>query len=109
MHVEISPWLSSSKISDIFPYHFVLVSDKPPIEDLQYFLEFQISRVWAPEVSNLQGKDPVCQSLQFSLMGPKLYISPNQVTSLAAHILLLNQCYDYETEVLYSFISLGCQ
>ncbi|KAL8108217.1 MACPF domain-containing protein CAD1-like [Apium graveolens] len=53
---------------------------KPPIEDLQYFLEFQISRVWAPEVSNLQGKDPVCQSLHFSLMGPRLYISPNQVT-----------------------------
>lgn len=57
-----------------------LVSDKPPIEDLQYFLEFQISRVWAPELSNLQGKDPVCQSLHFSLMGPKLYISPNQVS-----------------------------
>ncbi|WOG89722.1 hypothetical protein DCAR_0208960 [Daucus carota subsp. sativus] len=53
---------------------------KPPIEDLQYFLEFQISRVWAPEQSNLHGKDPVCQSLHFSLMGPKLYISPNQVT-----------------------------
>ncbi|KAJ6683237.1 MACPF DOMAIN-CONTAINING PROTEIN CAD1 [Salix koriyanagi] len=24
--------------------------------------------------------EPVCQSLQFSLMGPKLYISPDQVT-----------------------------
>lgn len=60
--------------------HFL--SDKPPIEDLQYFLEFQISRVWAPEQNNLQGKDPVCQSLHFSLMGPKLYISPNQVSSL---------------------------
>ncbi|KAK3006527.1 hypothetical protein RJ639_015900, partial [Escallonia herrerae] len=53
---------------------------KPPIEDLQYFLEFQIARVWAPEQSNLQRKDPVCSSLQFSLMGPKLYISPDQVT-----------------------------
>ncbi|GER24541.1 MAC/Perforin domain-containing protein [Striga asiatica] len=52
---------------------------KPPIEDLQYFLDFQISRVWAPE-HNLQRKEPVCQSLQFSLMGPKLYISPDQVT-----------------------------
>ncbi|KMS96635.1 hypothetical protein BVRB_8g200980 [Beta vulgaris subsp. vulgaris] len=53
---------------------------KPPLEDLQYFLEFQIPRVWAPEHSNLQRKEPVCQSLQFSLMGPKLYVSPEQVT-----------------------------
>ncbi|CAK9152652.1 unnamed protein product [Ilex paraguariensis] len=53
---------------------------KPPIEDLQYFLDFQIARVWAPEQSNLQRKEPVCSSLQFSLMGPKLYISPDQVT-----------------------------
>lgn len=53
---------------------------KPPIEDLQYFLDFQISRGWAPEQNNLQRKEPVCQSLQFSLMGPKLYVSPDQVT-----------------------------
>lgn len=53
---------------------------KPPIEDLQYFLEFQISRVWAPEQSNIQRKEPVCPSLQFSMMGPKLYISLEQVT-----------------------------
>lgn len=54
-------------------------TDKPPIEDLQYFLDFQIARVWAPEHSNVQRKEPVCPSLQFSLMGPKLYISPDQV------------------------------
>ncbi|KAL6574134.1 cinnamoyl-Coa reductase [Orobanche hederae] len=53
---------------------------KPPIEDLQYFLDFQIYRVWAPEHNILQRKEPVCSSLQFSLMGPKLYISPDQVT-----------------------------
>ncbi|KAK4271757.1 hypothetical protein QN277_020400 [Acacia crassicarpa] len=53
---------------------------KPPIEDLQYFLDFQITRVWAPEQNNLQRKEPVCSSLQFSLMGPKLYVSPDQVT-----------------------------
>lgn len=52
---------------------------KPPIEDLQYFLDFQIARVWAPE-QNLQRKEPVCSSLQFSLMGPRLYVSPDQVT-----------------------------
>ncbi|XP_010273469.1 PREDICTED: MACPF domain-containing protein CAD1-like isoform X2 [Nelumbo nucifera] len=56
---------------------------KPPIEELQYFLEFQIARVWSPENSNLPGyqrKEPVCPSLQYSLMGPKLYISTDQIT-----------------------------
>ncbi|XP_010478331.1 PREDICTED: MACPF domain-containing protein CAD1 [Camelina sativa] len=53
---------------------------KPPIEDLQYFLDFQIARAWAPEQSNLQRKEPVCPSLHFSLMGPKLFISADQVT-----------------------------
>lgn len=57
----------------------VIFPDKPPIEDLQYFLDFQITRVWAPEQNNLQRKEPVCPSLQFSLMGPKLYVSPDQV------------------------------
>ncbi|GLT52541.1 hypothetical protein SLA2020_258760 [Shorea laevis] len=56
------------------------LENKPPIEDLQYFLDFQISRVWAPEQGKLQRKEPVCPSLQFSLMGPKLYVSPDQVT-----------------------------
>lgn len=53
---------------------------KPPIEDLQYFLDFQIARAWAPEQNSHQRKEPVCPALQFSLMGPKLYISPDQVT-----------------------------
>ncbi|KAM7500589.1 hypothetical protein LguiA_025003 [Lonicera macranthoides] len=64
----------------LFPGLTIRFPDKPPIEDLQYFLEFQIARAWAPEQSNLQRKEPVCSSLQFSLMGPKLYISPDQVT-----------------------------
>lgn len=58
----------------------MFLPDKPPIEDLQYFLDFQIARAWAPEQSNLQRKEPVCSSLQFSLMGPKLFISADQVT-----------------------------
>ncbi|XP_008792299.1 MACPF domain-containing protein CAD1 [Phoenix dactylifera] len=56
---------------------------KPPIEELQYFLEFQIQRVWAPAPSSIPGhqrKEPVCPSLQFSLMGPKLYISSEQIS-----------------------------
>ncbi|XP_057534400.1 MACPF domain-containing protein CAD1-like isoform X1 [Amaranthus tricolor] len=56
---------------------------KPPIEELRYFLEFQIPRVWAPVHNRHPGhqrKEPVCPSLQFSLMGQKLYISQEQVS-----------------------------
>ncbi|XP_031502383.1 MACPF domain-containing protein CAD1 [Nymphaea colorata] len=55
---------------------------KPPIEELQYFLEFQIPRVWAPIQNALPGprKEPVCPSLQFSLMGAKLFVSSEQVS-----------------------------
>lgn len=56
---------------------------KPPIEELQYFLEFQVTRVWAPIRENLPGhdrKEPVCPYLQFSVMGQKLYISQEQVS-----------------------------
>ncbi|XP_031496334.1 MACPF domain-containing protein CAD1-like [Nymphaea colorata] len=59
------------------------LENKPPIEELRYFLEFQIPRVWAPNRDHLPGpqrKGPVCPSLQFSLMGPKLYVSPEQVS-----------------------------
>uniref|UniRef100_A0A803MHW5 MACPF domain-containing protein n=1 Tax=Chenopodium quinoa TaxID=63459 RepID=A0A803MHW5_CHEQI len=55
---------------------------KPPIEELRYFLEFQIPRVWAPMHDRHPGhqrKEPVCPSLQFSLMGQKLYVSQEQV------------------------------
>ncbi|KAG0494198.1 hypothetical protein HPP92_005192 [Vanilla planifolia] len=56
---------------------------KPPIEELQYFLDFQVERIWAPAHVNIPGhqrKEPVCPSLQFSLMGPKLYVSTDQVS-----------------------------
>ncbi|CAL0306292.1 unnamed protein product [Lupinus luteus] len=56
---------------------------KPPVEELRYFLEFQIPRVWAPTQDKIPGhqrKEPVCPSLQFSVMGHKLYISQEQIT-----------------------------
>ncbi|TQD73288.1 hypothetical protein C1H46_041181 [Malus baccata] len=56
---------------------------KPPLEELRYFLEFQISRIWAPVYDRNIGhqrKEPVCPSLQFSIMGQKLYVSQEQVT-----------------------------
>ncbi|GAB2272081.1 hypothetical protein Dimus_006900 [Dionaea muscipula] len=56
---------------------------KPQIEELRYFLEFQVPRIWAPLRDRLPGhnrKDPVCPSLQFSLMGQKLYVCQEQVS-----------------------------
>nr|BAJ95066.1 predicted protein [Hordeum vulgare subsp. vulgare] len=56
---------------------------KPPIEELQYFLDFQVPLVWAPVPPGIAGqnrKEPVCPSLQFSLMGPKLFVSTEQVS-----------------------------
>ncbi|KAJ1419221.1 Membrane attack complex component/perforin [Sesbania bispinosa] len=56
---------------------------KPPIEELRYFLEFQIPRIWAPlqdRIPGQQRKEPVCPSLQFSIMGQKLYVSQEQIT-----------------------------
>ncbi|ERN11371.1 MACPF domain-containing protein At1g14780 [Amborella trichopoda] len=58
---------------------------KPPIEDMQYFLEFQSHKIWAPIHSDLPlgpsaNRALPNPSLQFNLMGPKLYISISQVT-----------------------------
>jgi hypothetical protein len=58
------------------------LKDKPPIEELRYFLEYQMNRVWAPIKDNnpaRQRKEPVCPSLQFSMMGKKLYVGQEQV------------------------------
>lgn len=56
---------------------------KPPIEELHQFLEFQLPRQWAPVFSDLplgpQRKQRSNTSLQFSLMGPKLYINTSLV------------------------------
>uniref|UniRef100_A0A7I4D0I6 MACPF domain-containing protein n=1 Tax=Physcomitrium patens TaxID=3218 RepID=A0A7I4D0I6_PHYPA len=57
---------------------------KPPIEELQNFLEFQLPTQWSPSLAELalgpRRKEPVCPAMQFSLMGPKLYVSTNQVS-----------------------------
>ncbi|KAH7521512.1 hypothetical protein FEM48_Zijuj07G0041400 [Ziziphus jujuba var. spinosa] len=59
---------------------------KPPLEDLQYFLEFQVPRQWAPMFCELplrhQRKKAVCPALQFSFMGPKINVSPTQVSTV---------------------------
>ncbi|KAK8625389.1 hypothetical protein V6N13_090262 [Hibiscus sabdariffa] len=55
------------------------VPDKPPLEQLQQFLDLQLPRQWAPAYSELplgpQRKRQSTASLQFRFMGPKLYVS----------------------------------
>ncbi|XP_048135432.1 MACPF domain-containing protein At1g14780 [Rhodamnia argentea] len=57
---------------------------KPPLPDLQSFLEFQTHKLWAP-IHNDQPLGPTTNratsspSLSFSLMGPKLYVNTSQV------------------------------
>ncbi|KAJ7557149.1 hypothetical protein O6H91_05G113700 [Diphasiastrum complanatum] len=56
---------------------------KPPIEELQYFLEFQVPRQWSSGMDIIFGsrrEEPVYPALQFSLMGLKLYVITTQVT-----------------------------
>ncbi|MBA0648616.1 hypothetical protein Goklo_016311, partial [Gossypium klotzschianum] len=58
--------------------------DKPPIADLQYFLDFQSHKIWAPIHNDLPlGPSPKRASsspaLHFNLMGPKLYVNTSQV------------------------------
>lgn len=56
---------------------------KPPVEELHQFLEFQLPRQWAPVFSDLplgpQRKQQSTSSLQFSFMGPKLYVNTTPV------------------------------
>ncbi|KAL2477581.1 MACPF domain-containing protein [Forsythia ovata] len=56
---------------------------KPPIEELHQFLEFQLPRQWAPVFSDLplgpQRRQLGSPSLQFSLMGPKLFVNTTPV------------------------------
>lgn len=72
---NISLWYLTIKI--------VHYADKPPIEELHQFLEFQLPRQWAPVFSDLplgpQRKQRSSASLQFSFMGPKLYVNTTQV------------------------------
>ncbi|KAM7506054.1 hypothetical protein LguiB_004958 [Lonicera macranthoides] len=58
---------------------------KPPIEELQQFLEFQLPREWAPAYGDLplasRLKKQLSPALQFTFMGPKLYVNTLKVES----------------------------
>lgn len=67
-------------------WQFLSSADKPPIEELHQFLEFQLPRQWAPVFGELalgpQRKQQSSASLQFSFMGPKLYVNTTPVMVL---------------------------
>ncbi|XP_073118213.1 MACPF domain-containing protein At4g24290-like isoform X2 [Elaeis guineensis] len=56
---------------------------KPPVTELHQFLEFQLPRQWAPIFGDLplgpQRKQQSGAYLQFTFMGPKLYVNTNVV------------------------------
>ncbi|KAJ6826903.1 MACPF domain-containing proteinisoform X2 [Iris pallida] len=57
---------------------------KPPLSELQYFLDFQSHKVWAPLLNELplgpsSNRSIPSPALIFSLMGPKLYVNTTQV------------------------------
>ncbi|KAL3377219.1 hypothetical protein AABB24_003562 [Solanum stoloniferum] len=58
---------------------------KPPIEELEQFLEFQLPRQWAPAYGDLplghRRRKQASPSLQFTLMGPRLYVNTVKVDS----------------------------
>lgn len=69
----------------------ILLSDKPALEDLQYFLEFQVPRQWAPMFCELplrhQRRNLSCPTLQFRFMGSKMHVSSTQVPLVPITIL----------------------
>ncbi|KAK6921590.1 Membrane attack complex component/perforin (MACPF) domain [Dillenia turbinata] len=57
---------------------------KPPMAELPYFLDFQAHKIWAPIYSDLPlgppaSKAVVTPTLQFSMMGSKLYVNTTKV------------------------------
>ncbi|KAL7149558.1 hypothetical protein ABFS83_05G049300 [Erythranthe nasuta] len=59
---------------------------KPPIADLQYFLDFQAHKMWAPIHNDLplgpiRNKALYTPALHFNPMASKLYVNTTQVTS----------------------------
>lgn len=68
----------------------IIHADKPPIEELHQFLEFQLPRQWAPMYGDLplglRHRKQASPSLQFTFLGPRLYVNTMQViSSVAAH------------------------
>ena len=64
----------------------LVLPDKPDLQDLQYFLEFQVPLQWAPMFNELvlgpQKRKGSYPSMQFRFLGPKLHVSTSQVSAM---------------------------
>ncbi|XP_022847572.1 MACPF domain-containing protein NSL1-like [Olea europaea var. sylvestris] len=83
-YVPISSLLSGVRGSGFLSHAINLyLRYKPPLEELSQFLEFQLPRQWAPAYNDLplgpRRKKKSFPTLQFSLMGPKLYVNTVKV------------------------------
>ncbi|CAI9087406.1 OLC1v1021464C1 [Oldenlandia corymbosa var. corymbosa] len=83
--VPIASLLSGIKGSGFLSHAINLyLRFKPPIEELQQFLEFQLPRQWAPAFGDLplaRRRKQASPALQFTFMGPKLYVNTTKVDS----------------------------
>ncbi|KAG6488271.1 hypothetical protein ZIOFF_057030 [Zingiber officinale] len=85
-------------------------NNKPPIEELHQFLDFQLPRQWAPVYCDLQlgpqRRKQSSASLQFAFMGPKLYVNTSVIAwihQLGRHSSLSTAYIDLE---LFSALNL---
>eukprot|EP00249_Psilotum_nudum_P018136 c26655_g1_i2 orf=535-2325(-) len=57
---------------------------KPPVDEIRYFLEFQVPKQWAPVYSYLPLGPPqkhmASPSIRFRFMGPKLFVNIAQIS-----------------------------
>ena len=69
----------------VIKFRAVWFADKPPIEELRQFLEFQLPKQWAPVFSHLSlafGPQPQRDYQNtFSFSGPELHVNTNPVGS----------------------------
>ncbi len=75
-----------SNVKQLGDTFFFSGADKPRVEELHQFLEFQLPRQWAPVYSDLplgpQRKRQSSASLPVNLIGPKLYVCTNMVCGI---------------------------
>ncbi len=99
----------------LFLTHF-MNADKPPIQELHQFLEFQLPRQWAPVLGDIplgpDRKQQSTASLQFSFMGPKLYVNTTPVILFVFYVIIfiylfLFYTYTLVDEIHFSYYGLG--
>ncbi|XP_007041212.2 PREDICTED: MACPF domain-containing protein At4g24290 isoform X1 [Theobroma cacao] len=78
--IPITSLLSGIPMSGFLNYAINLyLRYKPPLEELHFFLEFQLPRQWAPVFKEVprgpQHKRQSNSFLQFKFLGPKLYVN----------------------------------